>query len=97
MPLIDIFSDYSNKRLEENYKKKSYDRKEKIITLQRSELMENEQEIKNTNKNPTLYAVKLPSSNTTYLICDYNSSLNFDGQISLPNKPDTANEEKDKK
>jgi len=85
-PLFDLLSnipDYSNKRLEETYKKKTYDIKEKILTLQRPK-QENEQEIK-SNKNPTLYAVKLPSSNTTYLICDYNSTLNFEGLPALPN------------
>jgi len=98
-PLFDILAqipDYSNKRLEETYKKKSYDVKEKFITLQRSE--NEQQEIKNT-KNPTLYAVKLPSSNTTYLICDYNSTLKFEGLPSLPpsNHKPPENEEKDMK
>jgi len=82
-------SDYSNKRLEEQYKKKkAFDMKEKIITLQSNEHISSkslpvENEELNKNKNPTVYAVTLPSSNTTYLICDYNSTLSqFQG---LPN------------
>jgi len=86
-PYFDIFSqmpDYSNKRLEDSYKKKTVDMKEKINSLKSNDIKpeQKEQETKN-NKNPTLYAVKIPSSNTTYLICDYNSTL-FNG-LSLPN------------